>query len=136
MKLSEEVIAILDNVCAKFGVAVDWTSENVVPYLTELAGKCVKYELVTSILWVVGLGAMWVACFIGCSVCFKRCNKYREEDADLEEIMTTIAAALLAIGGMLFCTWLIVTIFQAHDIIACLTFPEKIILTFVKGLRV
>lgn len=45
MKLSEEVIAILDNVCAKFGVAVDWTSENVVPYLTELAGKCVKWAL-------------------------------------------------------------------------------------------
>ena len=58
MKFSEEVIAILDNVCAKFGVAVDWTSENVVPYLTELAGKCVKYELVTSIMWIAAFALL------------------------------------------------------------------------------
>lgn len=133
MKLSEEVIAILDNVCAKFGVAVDWTSENVVPYLTELAGKCVKYELVTSILCVVVLGAMWVACFIGCYVCIKRERKAEGVDSDMEELMDACAAVLLGTGCVVFCIWLIIAVFQAHDIIACLTFPEKVILPYIKA---
>ena len=34
--MSEEVIKILDNLGEKFGVAIDWTSENIAPYLTKL----------------------------------------------------------------------------------------------------
>ena len=133
MKFSEEVIAIMDNVCAKFGVAIDWTNENVVPYLTELMGKCVKYELVTSILLVVGLGAMWVSCLIGCYVCLKRERKTEEADSDMAELMGVYAAALLVAGLVLFCIWLSVAAFQVHDIIACLTFPEKVILPYIKA---
>lgn len=134
MKLSEEVVAILDNVCAKFGVAVDWTSENVVPYLTELAGKCVKYELVTSIMWIAAFALLTLACFAGAFKCYKVYHK--AEDCDVKEGVSWLGIGLMVSGVILFCLSLLVALVQTHDIIACLTFPEKIILTFVKGLRV
>lgn len=31
--MSEEVIKILDTIAEKFGLAIDWTSANVLPYL-------------------------------------------------------------------------------------------------------
>lgn len=134
MKLSEEVIAILDNVCAKFGVAVDWTSENVVPYLTELAEKCVKYELVTSIMWIAAFALLTLACLAGSFKCYKVYSK--AEDCDIQERTAMLGVGLMVIGVILFGLFMLVALAQAHDIIACLTFPEKIVLTFVKALRV
>lgn len=134
MKFSEEVIAILDNVCAKFGVAIDWTSENVVPYLTELAEKCVKYELVTSIMWIAAFALLTLAFFAGAFKCYKVYSKI--EDSDIQEGVVSLGIGLMLIGGILFCLSLLITLDQTHDIIACLTFPEKIILTFVQSLRV
>lgn len=34
MTVSDQIINVLDALCEKFGLVIDWTSENVVPYLT------------------------------------------------------------------------------------------------------
>lgn len=130
MKLSEEIIAVLDNVCAKFGVAIDWTSENVVPYLTELAGKCVKYELVTSIMWIVSFALLPLACL---AVSYK-CHKVyiKAEDSDTKTCAQVVGITLMLVSGVLFCFFLLTVLVQSHDIIACVTFPEKILLNYVK----
>ena len=47
--MSEEVIKILDALTEKFGLAIDWTSANVLPYLQQLCGKYVTYEIATSV---------------------------------------------------------------------------------------
>lgn len=39
--MSEEVIKILDALAEKFGLAIDWTSANVLPYLQQLCDKYV-----------------------------------------------------------------------------------------------
>ena len=51
--MSEEIIKVLDALAEKFGLAVDWTASNVIPYLEQLCGKYVNYEMVTSIVWIV-----------------------------------------------------------------------------------
>lgn len=33
MQVSDQIIQVLDAICDKFGLAVDWTSTNVLPYL-------------------------------------------------------------------------------------------------------
>ena len=37
--MSKEIIAIFDDLAERFGVAIDWTSANVMPYLQELFAK-------------------------------------------------------------------------------------------------
>lgn len=51
--MSEEVIKILDALAEKFGLAIDWTSANVLPYLQQLCGKYVTYEIATSVVWIL-----------------------------------------------------------------------------------
>ena len=51
--MSTQIIEVLNDICEKFGVAVDWTSKNVQPYLKELMMKCVNYKLATVIVWLV-----------------------------------------------------------------------------------
>ena len=51
--MSEEIIKVLDDLARRAGIAIDWTSENVLPYPIELSGKLVKYELWMSILLLV-----------------------------------------------------------------------------------
>ena len=53
MVVSEQIIQVLDNLCMKLGLAIDWTSENVAPYLTVLCTKLVSYEIWTSVAWLV-----------------------------------------------------------------------------------
>lgn len=51
--MESEAIKLLDALGEKFGLAIDWTSENVYPYLQKLSGKYVRYELITSVLWLL-----------------------------------------------------------------------------------
>lgn len=40
--LSDQIISVLDALCEKFGIAIDWTSQNVIPYIQLLAKKSSK----------------------------------------------------------------------------------------------
>lgn len=51
--MSEEIIKVLDALGEKFGVAINWTSANVMPYLQKLCGKYVTYKIATSIVWLL-----------------------------------------------------------------------------------
>ena len=53
ISFSDELIKTFDYLLSQFGIAVDWTSENVLPYLQTLAEKLVRFEINTSIMWLV-----------------------------------------------------------------------------------
>lgn len=39
--ISDEIIKVLDDLCERFGIVIDWASENVVPQLTVLCEKLI-----------------------------------------------------------------------------------------------
>ena len=45
---SDDIIKIIDELCKKFGVAIDWTAQNIMPYLQEVFGRLIKYKLITN----------------------------------------------------------------------------------------
>ena len=51
--MSEEIIKILNILSEKIGISIDWTQENIIPYLEQLFPKYVNYEIATSIVWIV-----------------------------------------------------------------------------------
>lgn len=51
--VSDQIIQVLDALCDKFGLAIDWGAQNVLPYAQELMGKMVSYKLWTSVMWIV-----------------------------------------------------------------------------------
>lgn len=52
MQISKEIIEVLDYIGNKFGLAIDWSSENVMPYIEQLCSKYISWEIATSIAWI------------------------------------------------------------------------------------
>ena len=123
--MSEEIIKVLDALAEKFGLAVDWTSANVIPYLEQLCGKYVNYEIATSVVWLI-LGV--ISLFIGkwgikkTKYCYSRYKEETYSDWDVVSIFAGIGT------GVVLLTGIIVIICQVFDIVTCFMFPEKIIL--------
>ena len=123
--MSEEIIKVLDALAEKFGLAIDWTSANVIPYLEQLCGKYVNYEIATSVVWLIlGVISLLVGKW-GIKIAKYCYNRYKEEEYSNWDVGFIFAG----IGtGVLSLTCVIVIICQVFDIGTCFTFPEKIIL--------
>lgn len=127
--VSNQIIKVLNDICNKFGLAIDWTSKNVQPYLQELIAKCVAYKFATSILWLI-FGIL--ACAIG-SVLAKMAvgswKKYNEEgpisDYEMYCAIQGISSGILLTVGIVMVACNITTM------ITCKTFPEKVVLDMV-----
>lgn len=118
MKLSDQIIEVLDDLCSRFGVAIDWTQENILPTLSSLGEKYIRYEVATSIAWCV-------VCIAVASILLLLGRTFRKiEDEDLY-VPCYIVGAIAAIIAMF-----VVTV-QAFDIIECITIPEKTIIEYL-----
>ena len=128
--MSEEIIKVLDELCKRFGIAIDWTSENVLPYAEELAKKFVNYELATSILWIV----FWMVMFAIALVAAVKTTKLAIEDGWIDEGKALLSAFCVALAIGFGITTGVVFINNGIDIVTCLTFPEKAIFEYVSTL--
>lgn len=124
MTVSDQIIQVLDNLCEKFGLAIDWTSENVVPYLTTLATKLVTFEIWTSVAWL----AFILIGLLAAILLFRKC---RQIDTIEDEMLVAISIPVGLFGGAIAIAGLIS---QVMDIIKCLTFPEMYVFEYVKNL--
>lgn len=121
MTISDQIIAVLNDLCTKFGVAIDWSSENAIPYLQTLCEKYINYEIATSIVYIVmACVGIAITIFIGKKIDF---DKYGELC-----LLSILAAIILGAASI------IAIIVNTFDIIECLTIPEKTIFEYVKTL--
>lgn len=112
MTFSKEIIEILDYIGGKFGIAIDWSSDNVLPYVRQLCEKYIAFEMATSIAWlIVGV----ILAIIG--LLFIK--------ADWDGLQWIVIIMLCMIGLAMIGQ-------QVYDIIACNTFPEMKIIEFIK----
>lgn len=125
MAVSDQIIQVLDALCEKFGLVVDWTNENVVPYLSTLATKLVSYEIWTSVAWIV-----ICAILITIGIIIWSRESFRKELYEVE-----VGAFILAFACVTcWAISLVAVIVQTTDIIKCVTFPEMYIFEYVQGL--
>lgn len=74
--MSEEIIKVLDNLAQKFGIVIDWSNQNVMPYIIDLMDRFIKYDIATNICFIiVGIIALGItACNIVSGI--KKMKKY------------------------------------------------------------
>ena len=121
MTVSSEIIEVLDYLGEKFGIAIDWTSNNVLPYLQTLVDKFIKWEISTSIVWII-IAVFVIAMIIGL-MNLKGIREFNKEVCDGE---LWIPAGIIILG------FFIVICVQIFDIIECNVFPEKVLYDFIK----
>ena len=124
MTISNQIIEVLDAICEKFGVVIDWTANNVTPYLQDLCHRIVTYEIATSVVWIVlQVSIVFLAFYIR----NKKVKPYSESDCDDYPLFvaTVICAVITSIALITVCV-------QVLDIIKALTIPEVTIYKFAK----
>ena len=117
--MSDGIIKVLNELCDKFGIAIDWTSDNVVPYLQDLMVRYSKYVCYTSIMWLV-IGLIIMVVF---GVLLYRHLKQEYADG--------LIVFLLGCGMML---GVCVSVNQVIDIIEITTIPEKVIIEDIRSI--
>ena len=118
--MSDEIIKLLDDLGQRFGIAIDWSSQNVMPYLQDLVRRFTTYEIATSIMWLT-IGMIFLLAGIIFSI-----KIVKSENRDIQPlILFTVILAVIGIV-MIMC--------QISDIITCCTIPEKMILEYIQYL--
>ena len=131
MKVSDEIIKILDFIGEKFGVAIDWTDSTIISYIEQLFQKFVRYEIATSIIWI----SIAVICFMFSLKIIKNIYPKSKEilmichrDYTVDETLIIISFILLILLSLgVIC----IGIYQIFDIVECITFPEKAIYEYI-----
>ena len=53
MNVSDQIIQVIEHLAQKFGIAINWSSENIMPIVEELCTKYISYEIMTSKMWLI-----------------------------------------------------------------------------------
>jgi hypothetical protein len=136
MQVSDQIIKVLDDVCEKFGLAIDWTSETVLPYVSTLAEHLVKYEIWRSAASMVSM-VFWTVVSIILTKKFYPTFKrgWEENSRSYCDVGWEVASVLAMI--FLACLWLGTVIcinVNTVQIIKCITFPELFVLEYIQDL--
>lgn len=130
MIVSDQIISVLNALCEKFGLVVDWTAANILPYATDLCSRIITYEIATEIAGLI----IAIIITIAFGLVFRFFLKKGIEDCWCADglIFGTI------ITGILFGASLLVTVMNVPcaimDIIKACTLPELTVIEMVEGL--
>lgn len=130
--MSDEIIKLLDDLGQRFGIAIDWSSQNVMPYFQDLMSRYINYEVMTSVVWIVVALIVIIGLSIGIPAINKHANKVLEEDyySDWDfDKWVVICIFIIIIGCFVLCV-----IYQVFDIVTCYTIPEKMIFEYLNFL--
>lgn len=117
--MADQIIQVIESLAQKFGVVIDWTADNVMPYVKGIAEKLVGWEIATSWMWVCIGGALLLFALIPFIL---EITDRLDTDCCMTIIFCVMGFIFLAICGV-----------QAYDIITCKKFPEKFILEYIQN---
>lgn len=113
---SSQIVEVLDALCAKFGIVVDWTTANILPYTQDLCNRIVRYEIVKAVTFIV------VSILVAVLAWIITANM---DDIDDQEAMTVLSIIATVVGTLIivFC---VVTIVRASFL------PEAVIANYLR----
>lgn len=124
--MGDEIIKVLNDIAAKFGVAINWTSDNVMPYLKDLMGRYIQYEVGCTI---IDIAVCLVVVIVAVTLIMKIYkNKDLLIDSDGDEYLRFISYFVLLLT---FIGFSLGVICNAEHIIECKTIPEKVVYDYI-----
>lgn len=146
MTASKQIIEVLDAIGDKLGVAIDWTSENVWPYLKEIMGKYVRYKIANEVFFIIISLLVFAVIGIFITKCAKqhreiqlseRNNFFWEYDSHLSsDPIWPTDFTCACIGGSIILGGIFVVLFflSISCLIKCFTIPEMVVFDYVTDL--
>jgi hypothetical protein len=136
--MGDEVIKVLNHLGDQFGVAIDWSSTNVMPYLNDLMTRMIKYGIyinIYHIIYAIFITALFIIVTI---VLYKIAYKMILNSEENKEyvhpakilstafaisLVTTVIVVLIEVGNIKDCI---------ADIIELNTVPEKYVVEIIQ----
>lgn len=135
MTVSDQIIQVIDALCEKFGMAIDWTSENVIPYITTLCEKLIAFEIWTSVAWIAIMVVLSVTSFVLVKIFSPTFKKGLEENKRNYDAGWEFATVFTIVGLVIFYLMILIVVgTQIMDIIKCVTFPEMFVFEYIQGI--
>lgn len=136
--MSDEIIKVLDDLAKRFGVAIDWTAENVLPLVKQAMSNLVTYKIVSNALMIaLGVVSLIVAGVLIKQLLKPKANNRLYKPSCLfkgEHELTTsggitacITGASAVFGVMCFCA-------SIDELLRWAIMPEIQIITYIKDL--
>lgn len=136
--MGNEVIKVLNHLSDQFGVAIDWSSANVMPYLNDLMSRMIKYGIyinIYHIIYAIFITAIFIIVTIvlykiACKMILR--SEENEEHVNSAKVLstafaislvTTVIVVLIEIGNIKDCI---------ADIIELNTVPEKYVIEIIQ----
>lgn len=70
---------IMDDLAQRFGIVIDWTSDNIMPAIEQLCDEIIQYSIYKAWFWIVALCIIGLV-FIMCGIkLWKFCNDYENK---------------------------------------------------------
>ena len=140
--MSEEIIKVLDYLGEKFGVAIDWTQENVLPYLQDLLSRFAGYRIAISVFWVIAaIAGFFLSFYFGKKIVasFKTAKEKKVDTLLFEswvDSITPTVFGVFAIIGLVVLAVSSVCIFFGftEELIKWIFIPELPMIEYLKGL--
>lgn len=136
--MSDEIIKVLDDLAKRFGVAIDWTAENVLPLIKQAMSNLVTYKIVSNALMIVlGVVSLIVAGVLIKQLLKPKANNRLYEKHGINdnkyELTTSgntaacVAGASTVFGVMCICA-------SIDELLRWTIMPEIQIITYIKDL--
>ena len=132
--MSEEIIKVLDELGKRFGIVIDWSSQNIMPYLQELLKRFICYQNITACVWIIISIAMTI-CGV---IMLKFLNKWRKSDGYNSDSYDD--DELLAVLGYIFSIIIIalgigLMIGNILGIAKNICMPEMVVYEYIKNIK-
>ena len=132
--MSEEIIKVLDELGKRFGIVIDWSNQNIIPYLQELLKRFICYKYITACVWII----ISIAITIIGVVMIKFLNKWRKSDnynknyCTDDEFLATLGY-ILSICMIALGIGLIIS--KILGIIENICMPEMVVYEYIKNIQ-
>ena len=129
--MNTETMNAIEKLADKFGIVIDWTNQNVMPYMQDLMRRIVMLEVATSIMWLI----IGIALFASLRLWYKL-NRHGKALLDEDKWDETGDIYFwLAVVGMIASGLFgfFVVLQQVYDLIMCAILPEMVMINYLSS---
>jgi len=134
--MNEEIIKVVDELGKRFGIVIDWTNQNITPYLQDLMARYIQYDLCYNIIWLI-INILTVVIGIPVIIKLTRYCAKKSRDSDRYDSVDgdTVKCILSGIAIGCLSIWILLNFFnigfKIENIIQDKYIPEKTIYEYI-----